>query len=112
MGESILFFDWDELLRQFCRLHAIVRSHQAEVDFYVTTLHHLRQLVVYALVNGHLGVSSFLEFCYFQYFRDDMTRDSAFRRCLLEASPFWALALEEKTAEAARWPEAKGHAAI
>jgi FRG domain len=99
-------FDWDELLCQLCRLHATVRAHQGEVPRYVTTLHHLHRLVIYALVNGQLGVSRFLEFCYIQYCRDDIMRESAFRRCLQEASPFWAHALDEGTAEPVRWPEA------
>ena len=106
--ERVSCFDWDELLRQLCRLHATVRLHRAEVGFYVTTLHHLHRLVAYALVNGYLGVSRFLEFCYFQYLRHDMTRESAFRLCLLEASSFWALALQKEATEPVRWPEAKG----
>jgi hypothetical protein len=99
-------FDWDELLRQLCRMHAAVRAHQGEVPRYVTTLHHLHRLVVYAFVNGELGVSSFLEFCYIQYCRDDMMAVNALRRCLQDASPFWAHALAEEAAEHVMWPKA------
>ena len=101
-------FDWDEVLRQLCTLHATIRAHHAEFDSNVTTLHHLRRLVLDVLVVGELGVSQFLESNYLQSFRDDLTRQSAFRRCLQEASPFWARALEAEAAEPMKWPEAKG----
>jgi hypothetical protein len=93
-------FDWDELLHQLCMLHATVRAHSGEFPRQVTTLHHLRLLVIFPLVNGEYGVSFFLEFCYLQYFQEDTMRASAFRRCLKEASPFWGQTLEEGTT----WP--------
>jgi FRG domain-containing protein len=97
-------FDWDELLRQLCRLHATVRAHRGELPDYVTTLHHLHRIVLYALVLGYLGVSRFLNSCYLQYCGDNLRAESAFRQCLQEASPLWAHALEDDV----RWPEASG----
>jgi FRG domain len=104
-------FDWDEILYQLCALHATVRAHHADVDPYTTTLHHLRVSVLHVLVHGNLGVSAFLEFCYGQYLHND-TGQSTFRRCLQEASPFWARTLEAEDTERVRWPGAKGQATI
>jgi hypothetical protein len=97
-------FDWEEVLRELCRLHAAVRAYEGQLPQYVTTLHHLDRLVVYVLVNGQLGVSAFLEFCYLQYFWDDTAAQNVFRECLLTASPFWKGAVEEGTSGPFGWP--------
>ena len=99
------YFDWDELLRQLCKLHATVRARQGEFPKYVTRLHHLRELVDFVFVNGELGVSDFLEFCYVMHFRDEDLMNRAFEQCLRVASPFWASTLEQSVAEYVRWPE-------
>lgn len=102
--ERALCLNWDEILPHLCRLHATVRTHQEEMPHYVTTLHHLHRLVTFVFVNGYLGVSDFLEFCYFQYCPNEMEK-KAFRRCLQDATPFWANALNIGLTERLRWPE-------
>lgn len=92
-------FDWEETLRELCGLHAVVCSHRSELPRYVTTLHHLRRLVSYMLVNAELGISTFLNFCYLQHCRNDTAAQNAFRRCLHEASSFWKRAMEEEMPE-------------
>jgi hypothetical protein len=93
-------FDWEDLLREICRLHAIVRAHYGELPKYVMTLHHLDRLIVWVLVNGELGVSRFLTSSYFQYLRGDAAAETTFRQCLVAASPFWGRALDEFDADA------------
>jgi FRG domain len=39
-------FDWEDLLREICRLHATARAHYGELPKYVMTLHHLDRLIV------------------------------------------------------------------
>jgi hypothetical protein len=94
--EVVRDFDWEQVLRELCRLHAIVRGDQGELPGYIKTLHHLRRLVIFAVlwVKFDRSVSHFLELNYLQYCRDD-TAVHAFRRCLVKASPFWEHALEE-----------------
>jgi hypothetical protein len=102
--ERVSGFDWNELLAQICRLHACVRTNQDNFDHYLTTLHHLKQLVIFVLMHGQRGVPFFLKFCYERNFREDETKHTAFRQCLEAASPFWAQFAANRADRVAAWP--------
>ena len=100
--------DWDEVLEQLCRLHATVSAHHEKDDVDVTSLHQLRSSVEHVLLLGdQLGVSRFIESCYLNRLHGDKTRVATFHRCLQDASPFWAAALEANVDDHMRWPQRK-----
>jgi len=87
--------NWQELLPEICKLHATIRSHRGAVPRYITTLHHLRRVIVSILVMGQYGPALFFDNCYFMHCKDDKHQEDAIRCCLKEASPFWESVLEE-----------------
>ena len=85
----------EEVLSELCKLHAAVRSHRGELPHHVTTLHHLRRVIVQVLVMPEIGMPLFLEGCYLQHLSDAAARE-AFQRCLCEASLFWKGVLDDE----------------
>jgi hypothetical protein len=77
--------DWDSVLAELSRFHAVLRAHPAEVPRYVRTLLHLDRAVHSVMTYGKNGPASLLRDRYVPYFEDSQK----LVKYLFMASPFW-----------------------